>query len=132
MSNDITLEQPLLKQQAVKDLLSLNSILEDINLQVSLRDTIKLARHILESELVKCGCEPAELVGLRVNYTAYGETNSQEEILSIEWERVLDKLEEDKPTGSSPSSTKLPIQSQFLSDLGGRLKELSILTSLQQ
>jgi hypothetical protein len=122
MQNHITLSQPLLDQPAVRERLNLG---EGNNPTVSLEDMLEVARQIIQTELVKHGYAPTELIGLRISYGDRGEVDNQEKTLSREWESLSNPTEAINAQDSAKlPPAQLPVDHQFLSDLGGRLKEI--------
>jgi hypothetical protein len=127
MQNNITLNQPLLDQPAVREKLNLG---EDNNSNVSLEDMLEVARQIIQTELIKHGYAPTELMGLRISYSDRGEVGNQEKMLSHEWGNLSSPTEAINAQDSAQlSSAQLPVDHQFLSDLGGRLKEMTPTTA---
>lgn len=127
MSHNISLDQPLLEQESVREILNLPT--EDVNPKVSLEDILKIARSAIQFELVNCERASTELLGLRVYCTSHG-SSDYGEALSIEWGQLMEELENigDSDATDTPS-IQLPIESKFLGNLGGRLEEMSTKTS---
>jgi hypothetical protein len=123
MSGNISLAQPLIEQESVREILNLPT--EDVNPKVSLEDILKIAQSAVQSELVNRGRAPAELLGLRV-YCASHESSDYREAPSIEWGQLIEEPENISASDAKDTpSIQLPIESKFLGDLGGRLAEMS-------
>jgi hypothetical protein len=127
MLNDISLNQPLLDQHAVREMLNLG---QDKDPNVSPEDLLEIARQIIQAELVKHGYAPTELTGLRISHTDHREVGNQEKMLSREWGNLSDPTEAISAQDTDKfSPTQFPLEHQFLSNLGGRLKEITPTTT---
>ena len=127
MPNGISLDQPLLEQESVREMLNL--LTEEVNPKVNLEDILKVARSVIQDELVRCERAQTELLGLRVNCTSH-RGSDYGEALSIEWGQLMEDLENIGASNAKDTpSVQLPIESTFLGDLGGRLEEMSSKTS---
>jgi hypothetical protein len=127
MSGNISLEQPFLEQESVREILNLPT--EDVSPKVGLEDILKIAQSAIQSELVNCGRAPTELIGLRVYCTSH-ESSDYREAPSSEWGQLIKEPENISASDAKDTpSIQLPIASKFLGDLGGRLAEMSTKTS---
>jgi len=124
MPRNISLDQPLLEQESVREILNL--LTEEVNPRVNLEDVLKVARTIIRAELVACNCAPNELLSLRINHVV-SSIESQNEVTSIEWRQLIEKVDDTEST----SELQSPIASKFWTNLGIRIKEMSTATSLK-
>ena len=139
MSYTVNLDEPLLGQQAVRELLNLSP--EQTSLKVSTEDLIKIAVRLIKTELTNCNCDEDELLGLRVEYTMPHPIDGQKlgETYALEWkslshlevsqiENAETELHEELPEAESNQvpSLNLPISSEFLARTAQRLSEMLV------
>jgi hypothetical protein len=136
MTCNISLDQPLLEQQSVREMLNLPN--EDVNLQVSLENWIKIAVKLIKAELLDCSFDEDELLSFRLAYATPHPTKPDvKDIYELEWktfqsrdiqERTVKNdielnqdMAEDKPV--EEFSRILPVSPDFLRRLSQRLDE---------
>lgn len=124
MQRNISLDQPLLEQESVREMLNL--LTEEVNPRVNLEDLLKIAQTIICFELVECGCNENELTGLRLHYTVINPKDENlQKTYSIEW-RLPQVATDDSLPNSEPETSinsKPPIEDKFFSRLSERIEE---------
>jgi len=126
MPCNVSLDSPLLEQQSVRKML--NWVTEGVSESVKLEDLIKIARTVIQSELVDCGCDENELTGLKLSYTVtHPEDESLKKVYLSEWNSPLVEMAahstENKPEEGKTPEPKSPISTQLMSTLFTRLDE---------
>jgi hypothetical protein len=140
MALKINLGKPLFEQQSVREMLNLCS--EESNLKVSLESLVKLARFIIQVELLECGRSENDLEGLRLEQVESKKSVTQARgNLFFEWKQLPDvelaskggfKTMDEEISASKEENTSdarhtlkplLPVSIEFLNNLSHRLDE---------
>ena len=135
MPHNIDLSKPLLEQKTVREMLGLS--LTENTPKVSLDDLIKVAVHIIKTELADCNCDESELGSLKLEYTLpHPNKPNLVETSVLHWrQQPLEKIPDTQPKGEvgklpdGGSETELQKFSaqkssgKFMNRLAGRINE---------
>jgi hypothetical protein len=135
MPRNISLDQPLLEQQSVREMLNLRP--EEVNPKVSSEDLLKIARTVIQDELIRCECDEKELLGLRIEYKTSKNSDSQtQEEFSTSWNalssslnsemRIMESEVQNVEDAQELAVQPLPISSEFLGHLATRVNDVLV------
>ncbi|WP_190433262.1 hypothetical protein [Trichocoleus sp. FACHB-46] len=101
----IDLEQPLTEQESVKELLNLS---EGKVGRLGLDQLLEIAKVAIKNELVACGSSADELVGLRLEFHCFGESDEGlRETYVLEWGQKNQQKEDNPHQLEKTESEKL-------------------------
>ena len=132
MPHTIDLSKPLLEQKTVREMLGL-SMTEETP-KIGLDDLIKVAVHLVKTELADCNCDEDELISLELEYTLPHPTKPKlVESSFLQWKQrspdqipatQSDEIKADEAIEiAPPSAVSQKPSEEFLSRLAERMNE---------